>query len=186
MSDYAAATGIVNLIAGGTIEANQIQAPAGASTINFDGGTLRVYQNNAGANFLAGLTNAFVYPGGLTLDTNGKSVAIGQALTAPSGYGVGTSGSTVGVASGGSGYIAPPVVTFAAPAGGGVRATGVATIDANGDVTGITITSPGSGYGNEESVAVTFNGGSNCAGGRRRCRRRSSTSLPTRRTSAAV
>ena len=31
-------------------------------------------------------------------------------------------------------------------------------------VTGITITSPGSGYGNGESVAVSFNGGSNTSG----------------------
>ena len=56
------------------------------------------------------------------------------------------------------------MVTFAAPAGGGVAATGVASIDANGTVTAVTITSPGSGYGNDEHVAVTFNRGNNMSG----------------------
>ena len=158
------ATGIVNVLTGGTLEVNRIQASGGTSTINFDGGTLRAYSTNAGTNFLSGLTNAFVYPGGLNLDTNGQSVTIGQALTFPIGYGLGLSGSTISVSSGGSGYIAPPVVTFAPPAGGGVAATGVAQINANGTVTGITITSPGSGYGNDESVAVSFNGNSNTSG----------------------
>ena len=87
----------MNVLTGGTLEVNQISASSGTSTINFDGGTLRAYATNAGANFLNGLTNAFVYPGGLNLDTNGQSVTIGQALTAPAGYGVGPSGSTISV-----------------------------------------------------------------------------------------
>jgi fibronectin-binding autotransporter adhesin len=162
-----AATGIVNVITGGTLEANRIQATAsgGASAnINFDGGTLRAYSTNAGGNFLAGLTNAFVYPGGLTVDTNSQSVAIGQALTAPSGYGVGLSGGTIAVpaALGGSGYIAPPVVLFAAPASG-VPATGVAVLNSSGAVTGIIITSPGSGYTSGQAVAINFNSGNNSA-----------------------
>lgn len=45
----------------------------------------------------------------------------------------------------GSGYSVAPVVTFAAPAVGGVAATGTSTIVSNA-VTEITITSPGSGY----------------------------------------
>ena len=160
----AGVTGIVNLLSGGTIEANSIKKVSGASaraTINFDGGTLRAYATNAGANFLTGVDNAFVYPGGLTVDSNSQNVTVGPALTVPLGYGVATSGSTVAVAGGGGGYIAPPVIKFAAPAGGGVAATGVATINANGTVTGITVTSPGSGYASGESVAVTFNNGNN-------------------------
>ena len=156
------ATGIVNLLSGGTIVANRIQKVASASakaTINFDGGTLQAYSTNAGANFLAGLDNAFVYGGGLTVDNNSTSITIGQALAPPTGFGIGADGSTIPVASGGSGYIAPPVVTFAAPASG-VAATGVAVLS-GGVVTGIIITSPGSGYTNGQSVAVTFNGGSN-------------------------
>jgi autotransporter-associated beta strand protein len=159
-----AANGIVNLLTGGTIEANRIQRVTGASakaTINLDGGTLRAYSTNAGSNFLAGLDNAMVYPAGVTVDTNNQSITIGQALTAPAGFGVGLSGGSIAVASGGSGYIAPPVVSFAAPASG-VAATGVAVLT-NGVVTGITITSPGSGYTSGQSVAVTFNGGSNAA-----------------------
>ena len=158
------ATGIVNVLTGGTLEVNQItSSTSGTSTINFDGGTLRVYKNNAGVNFFSGLSNALLYPGGLNLDTNGKSVTIGQALTAPAGYGLGLSGSTISVPSGGTGYIAPPVVTFAAPAGGGVPATGVATLT-NGTVTAITITSPGSGYASGEYPTVTFNNGDTTSG----------------------
>ena len=161
------ATGIVN-VNGGTLEVNRIAKVTNASaqaTLNADGGTLKVFTTNGGASFLQGLDNAFIYSKGLTVDTNGQSVTIAQALRAPSLYGVLASGSTITVASnGGSGYIAPPVVRFAAPAGGGVPATGVATIDANGTVTGITITSAGSGYALDESVAVSFNNGGNTQG----------------------
>ncbi len=59
---------------------------------------------------------------------NGQTVTIGQALNAPAGYGVGLRAARSAVASGGSGYVAPPVVTFAAPASG-VAATGVANVD---------------------------------------------------------
>jgi autotransporter-associated beta strand protein len=159
----ASATGVVNLI-GGTLEVNRIAKTANASaqaTFNADGGTLKVNSSNSGATFLQGLDNAFVYSKGLTVDTNGQSVTIGQALAAPVGYGILTSGSTLAVASGGAGYVAPPLVTFAAPAGGGVAATGLATINANGTVTGITITSAGSGYAANETVAVAFNDGDN-------------------------
>ena len=130
------------------------------------------------------MTNAFVYPGGLTMDTNGQSVTIAQSLTAPTGYGIGVDGSTISVTggSGGSGYIAPPVVTFAAPANG-VAATGVAVLS-GGTVTGITITSPGSGYTSGGTVAVTFNGGSN-ASARPRPPPAASMFSPTRRTPAA-
>jgi autotransporter-associated beta strand protein len=129
--------------------------------VNLIGGTLEVNSSNSGATFLQGLDNAFVYSKGLTVDTNGQSVTIGQALAAPVGYGILTSGSTLAVASGGAGDVAPPLVTFAAPAGGGVAATGLATINANGTVTGITITSAGSGYAANETVAVAFNDGDN-------------------------
>ena len=164
-ANNAGVTGILNLLNGGTIEANKIAKAAGSNstaTINFDGGTLKAYSTNAGASFLTGLDHAFVYPGGLTVvNNNSSSITIGQALTAPTGYGVGLSGGSIAVSSGGSGYIAPPVVTFAAPASG-VAATGVANLT-NGVVTSITITSPGSGYTSGQSVAVTFNTGGSSA-----------------------
>lgn len=51
---------------------------------------------------------------------------------------------SVTITSAGSGYTAPPVVTFSAP-GSGVTALGTSTIQ-NGAVTAVTITNPGSGY----------------------------------------
>jgi hypothetical protein len=154
-------SGIVNLLTGGTIEAHTIAkaGSTGTATINADGGTLKVFTTNGGTNFLQGLDNMFIHSGGLTVNTAGQDVTIGQAMTAPAGFGVGASGSTIAVASGGTGYVGAPVVLFAAPAGGGVAATGVATINSSGTVTGITVTSPGSGYASGESVAVTFNSG---------------------------
>ena len=158
ITDQATATGIVNVVSGGTLEVSRIFTGVGSSTINFDGGTLRAYNSTNAAGFLAGLTNAIVYPGGLTFDTNSQNVTIGQQLSAPQGYEVGTTGSTISIASGsgGSGYIAPPVVTFSSPASG-VPATGVAVLN-SGSVAGIIITSPGSGYTTGQPVTVTFNG----------------------------
>ena len=161
-----ASTGIVNLLSG-TLEANRITkvtSGTAKATFNADGGTLKVNATNSGTNFFSGLDNAFIRSGGLTFDTAGQNVTIAQVLSAPAGHGVLASGSTLAVASGGSGYLAPPLVTFSTPSGGGVAATGLATIDANGKVTGITITSAGSGYSSGETVTITYNGGSNASG----------------------
>ena len=100
----------------------------------------------------------------MTVNPNGVSVTISQALTSPAGYGLGTTGSTLSVTagSGGAGYVAPPVVKFSAPAGG-VAATGVAVLS-GGSVSGIIITSPGSGYTSGQNVTVTFNNNSNTSG----------------------
>lgn len=62
----------------------------------------------------------------------------------------------VTIGAGGTGYATAPTVTFSLPAGGGVRATGTATVAA-GAVTGITITNAGSGY--TSAPTVTFSGG---------------------------
>ena len=50
---------------------------------------------------------------------------------------------SVSVTSPGSGYQAPPLITFV---GDGAGATATSTIGAGGDLTGITLTSGGSGY----------------------------------------
>ena len=164
VANKAGATGILNVVSGGTLEAGHITATgsSGTSTINFDGGTLRAYNATNAASFLTGLNNAFVYPGGLTFDTNSQNITIPQTLSAPQGYEVGTTGSTIAVTggSGGSGYIGPPVVTFSST-GSEVQATGVAVLGTGGSVAGIIITSPGSGYANGQPVTVTFNGNSN-------------------------
>lgn len=67
---------------------------------------------------------------------------------------------TTGVSSlnlvvGGSGYTAAPTVTFSPPQDGdGTRPTAVATIDANGAVTGISIVTQGSGYTQPPTVTI--------------------------------
>ena len=64
--------------------------------------------------------------------------------------------------SGGAGYVTPPTVTFTPPTGPdkatNVTATGFATINAAGAVTGITILNPGSGYTSPPSIALTGGG----------------------------
>jgi hypothetical protein len=79
------------------------------------------------------------------------------ALLAPSGSGVAatatvTSGfvTAVTVNSGGSGYVAAPVVKLSG--GGGAGATAAATVS-GGVVTGVTVTAPGSGYTSAPTVS---------------------------------
>ena len=57
----------------------------------------------------------------------------------------------------GVGYTSAPTVTISG--GGGTGATATAVI-ANGRVTGITVTAPGSGYTTDPTVAITGGGGS--------------------------
>lgn len=67
-------------------------------------------------------------------------------------------GAVMGITSlsGGSGYGSPPSVTFAAPTGGGITATGVAVLT-GGVVTAITITNPGFEY--SAAPGITFGSG---------------------------
>ena len=57
---------------------------------------------------------------------------------------------------GGSGYVHAPVVRI--PGGTGTGATAVASIS-EGIVTGITITNPGTGYGADDVLVVSIDGG---------------------------
>jgi autotransporter-associated beta strand protein len=138
----AAGVGIANLL-GGNVTTPAVTKGAGSGTLNFNGGTLTA--NAASANFLTGLTSAYVHAGGGTIANGGNAITIGQALLAPTGNGVSASGLTVS----GSGFIAAPVVQIA---GDGTGATAVAEVDASGSLTGITITNPGTGY----TTAPTF------------------------------
>ena len=64
------AVGMVNLL-GGTINTNIVaQGPGASSTFNFNGGTLKA--TGGSANFMQGLTNAFIYSGGAVIDDGGK------------------------------------------------------------------------------------------------------------------
>jgi autotransporter-associated beta strand protein len=146
--------GTVNLLSGGIMQVQGIKAggTTGTSNFNFNGGTLKA--STANAAFITGLSKATVYGGGGTIDNNGVNITVGQALQAPAGFGV--SGSTVSVPSGGSGYIGAPIVTLSGGTGSG--ATGYATIS-GGIVTGIVITSPGTGYTSGDTLTATFTGG---------------------------
>jgi autotransporter-associated beta strand protein len=133
----AAGVGTANLL-GGNVTTPRIAKGAGTGTLNFNGGTLTA--NAASATFLTGLTNAYVYGNGGIIANGGNAITIGQALLEPTGNGVSASGLTVS----GSGFIAAPLVQITG--GDGTGATAVAEVDASGNLTGITITNPGTGY----------------------------------------
>ncbi len=158
---------VVNLNAG-TLHANRVyaQTQTGAALptptlLNFNGGTLRAGASTAyGATFLRGLTAATVYPGGASLDAQSNAlVTVAQSLLAPTDYGV----ASVSLLSGGLGYIGAPAVVVSG--GSGAGATAIASVDLNpesltfGQVTGITVTSPGTGYLPGDVVVATLRGG---------------------------
>lgn len=145
----AAGNGIVNL-RGGTAQVASVSKGTGSGTFNFHGGLLKA--NVASTTFMQGLTAANVYSGGAAIDTNGFAVTIAQPLLAPADFGVSTSGLTVS----GGGYIDTPIVTITG--GGGTGATAVASIDGSGNLTGITITNPGTGYTSAPTFALVGGG----------------------------
>lgn len=153
IAQNAGSVGTLNLN-GGTVLTPYIGTGAtpGDSTLAFNGGTLRA--RAASTSFLQGLNRTFIYSDGATIDTNGVGVTIAQNLQAPSGNGV----SSIAVTNGGTGYIAPPIVTIAG--GGGAGATAIANVDANGVVIGITITNSGTGYTGTPTVSFVGGGGS--------------------------
>jgi hypothetical protein len=71
-------------------------------------------------------------------------------------YASGTVGPLVTLTNAGSGYISPPLVT--ATGGHGHGALFTAAI-ANGQVTGVVVTNPGSGYQAGDTISLTFSGG---------------------------
>ncbi len=164
-------TGHLNLNAG-TLINGYINFYHGTGTtmnafVNFNGGLYRAAQTatmmttsgSGGTGSLTAYVNgAFgAFDGGLKIDTNGFITTISNALLAPSGDGV----ATIPVATGGSGYIAPPYVEISG--GGGSGATAYATVDLDpssltyGQVTGIVVTNPGRDY--TSAPTITFKGG---------------------------
>ncbi len=147
--------GEVNLAAGGFIAASRVYMTLGASTFNFNGGILRA--GSSSTSFMQGLTNAYVYGGGVIFDANGNNITVGQSLQGASGYGL--NGGSIGVpgGSGGSGYLAPPAVQITG--GNGTGATGFAILDGSGHVAGVVITNPGRGYQAGDTLTAAFIGG---------------------------
>ena len=157
----AANASVVNLNNGGTLVANKVSASRGGVTLlDFNGGTLRASPSTTvGATFLQGLAAAVVYPGGAVIDTTNTTVRINQPLLAPTGSGV----AAIPLRSAGAGYIGAPTVNISG--GSGTGATAIATVDltdgsaTKGQMTGLTITSPGFGYLPGDTVTVTLAGG---------------------------
>ena len=141
---------------GGLLQLNAINrgTNGGMSVINFNGGTLRA--NTGTTAFMAGLDGAYLYSGGATIDSGTNAIVIGQALLAPTGSGV----TNIPWSGNISGYIGAPYVLLSG--GSGTGATAVALFDrTSGNVTGIVITSRGSGYGAGDTVNATLVGGGN-------------------------
>lgn len=144
------------LAGGGTLEAAYgfTTAAATAPAFTFNGGTYRATAANADGLIQNGIL-AYVQAGGAVVDTAGFNSKIAAALRAPTGNGV------TNIILGGTttGYIGAPVVKIV---GDGVGAAAIANFDpATGTITGITVTSPGSGY---TTAAVTLAGGSGTPG----------------------
>ncbi len=152
-SGDASNVGVLNLD-GGLIQGNAVTG--GNSWLNFNGGTLRA--SVASTTFVTGLGRATVYNGGATIDDNGNAITIGQPLLAATGYGV----SSIGLSTGGSGYIMPPTVTITGGSGSNALATAMVS---GGAVTGIIVTCPGTGYNNSDTLTVGFSGGGASASG---------------------
>ncbi len=140
-------TSILNLN-GGLLSVNLVGswAPWGYQgnngRVSFNGGTL---QASAGSLTFLTVNSANIYSGGATIDNNGNAITIGQALLAPAGNGI----HSASVTSGGTGYIAPPIITITNAAGDttGIGATAIAQINPlTGVVTNVIVTCPGVNY----------------------------------------
>ena len=157
---------VVNLNASGTLTTPLIKARSSGggsvSLLNFDGGTLKATSTNTGASFLSdtNITAVTIYGGGATVDNNGTTITIGNALIAASGNGV----QTIVVTDGGSNYIGAPLVQVTGgTAIDGAVATAVANMIDDGSgktlkVGSISITSPGSYSADPTGVSITGNG----------------------------
>ena len=146
----AGSVGVVNLI-GGTLNTASVGTGTSgsanvSSTLNFNGGTLQA--RAASATFLTGLNNAYVWSGGAAIDSQGNAITIGQSLIAPTDNGV----TSIPVATGGAGYVIPPIVKIAG--GGGTNATAIAVTNGAGAVASILITSPGVNYTTPPTVTL--------------------------------
>jgi len=136
------------------VKSISVGSTGGLNVVNFNGGTL---QANVSSNaFVSGLDGMYVYSGGANINDGGNVVTIGQALLAPSGSGITNIPWSGDIA----GYIGAPYVSLTG--GSGTGATAVALFDyVSGSVTGILITSSGSGYAPGDTVTAVLMGGGN-------------------------
>ncbi len=153
-----------------------LQGTGATATVNTLDGTqtvLGVAITNTGTGYVTAPTVTFTLGGGTTqatgtaVITNGKVTSVtmtaagvgytglatvtfsGGTPTSPASGNAIMSGQSIGdiTVTTGSGYTFPPAVIFEVPSvSTGTRATGVALIDATGNVTGIQVTNAGTGY----------------------------------------
>lgn len=151
-------TGLLTIGSGGTVQLTSIlmAATAGNSIVNFNGGTLKAGAA-APALLAPSITGAYLHSGGAVIDTNTFDATVAEPLLAPTGSGV----ATIPLATTGAGYVGRPIVRIA---GDGVGATAIANYDpATGEVSGITVTSPGSGYTTPPTITLIGGGGTTTA-----------------------
>jgi autotransporter-associated beta strand protein len=154
---------VVNLD-GSTLSTGSISSGGATSTnlVNFNGGTLQAAGSTTILPVLtgAGGSGLYVYSGGGTINSNGKSITIAQPFgTTTGGSGVSLSGVSI---TSSSGYLAPPIVTVS---GTGTGATAIANINSSGQVTGFTVTNPGIGYTGTPTFTLTGGGGTTVTSG---------------------
>jgi len=145
------------LIVGGAVQRNGTNASSTAR-VNLNGGTLRPSANNLTLISNANGLTADVYNGGLKVDTQSLNATISANLLTTTGNGIYPAGGTLNLAApDGTGYLGAPVVAVTT-SGTGTAASAVAQVS-NGQVTGVTLTSPGQGYQAGDTVTFTFSGG---------------------------
>ena len=162
------ATSVVNVLSGGALIANAIGATLdGMTVLSFNGGTLQAAAGTTlGSNFMSGLSGAYIYSGGATIDSGTNNIAVSVSLLAPSGYGL----TNIAIADRGIGYIGAPLVMITG--GSGTGATAIAQVDLDPtsstyqQITNILITSTGSGYYSNDVLNVTLFGGGAIQAGR--------------------
>lgn len=139
------------LAGGGTFQGSYVftTATASAPAFTFNNGTYRASAANATGLIQSGVL-AYILAGGAVFDTAGYNTKLPAALLAPTGNGV-TNIVLDGIT---TNYIGAPVVKIV---GDGIGAAAVANFDpTTGTITGVTVTSPGSGY---TTATVTLEGG---------------------------
>lgn len=97
-------------------------------------------------------------PGGIGNFTVGEEIVGDEFLARGTAAITGGAVSGTTISDGGAFYsqTTPPTVTFSTAPVGGSTATGTAVVSANGIVTGITITNPGSGYTSAPTLTIDY------------------------------
>ena len=165
---------VINLRNGGLLQCGTLAANCDfyetnrasvVALLNFDGGVFRATSNNnlVPSDAARHADAVTVYKGGAVFDASNFTFTVNQALTAASGQGV-ASISLPDALKNASNYIGAPFVKITG--GGGRGATAVCTYDSRTrKVTGVKVTSPGTGYTGAPTVTITGGGFTNVYSG---------------------